>query len=115
MGNIVYSMVSGVGREQRVATERQKPHRSGRVVSVRLDEETIGRLDVLAARTGRSRGVYLKLAIGAALPGLERAHWEQVAAEFEDKTIDRQFHTLMQQLTTDEHDDRDAGGEAGGA
>ncbi|GAA4826421.1 ribbon-helix-helix protein, CopG family [Tomitella cavernea] len=114
MVNIVYLVVSGVGRELVVATERQKPHRSGRVVSVRLDEETIGKLDALAARTGRSRGVYLKLAIGAALPGLERAHWEQVAAEFEDKTIDRQFHALMQQLTTGEHDNRDEQG-AGGA
>ncbi|GAA4826470.1 ribbon-helix-helix protein, CopG family [Tomitella cavernea] len=81
-----------------MATERQKAHRSGRVVSVRLAEETIDRLDALAARTRRSRGLYLKLAIQAMLPSLEREHWEQVAAEFEDNAIERQFHALMRQL-----------------
>lgn len=81
-----------------MGTEKQRPHPSGRVVSVRLDEDTIARLDALSARTNRSRGLYLKFALRAALPTLERLHWEQRAIEFEDKVIDRQFHALMTQL-----------------
>lgn len=79
-------------------TEKQGPHPNGRVVSVRLDDETIARLDALAAKTQRSRGVYIKLALRAALPSLERQHWDQVAAEFEDNAIDRTFHELMEQI-----------------
>lgn len=60
-------------------TDKQRPHPSGRVVSVRLDDQTIRRLDALAERTSRSRGVYRKLAIRAVLPSLERMHWEDVA------------------------------------
>lgn len=65
---------------------------------MRLDEDTTPRLDALSARTNRSRGLYLKLALRAALPTLERLHWEQRAVEFEDKVIDRQFHALLTQL-----------------
>lgn len=54
---------------------KQGVHPSGRVVSVRLDEETIERLDNLSERTGRSRGFYLKLAIRAMLPAIEQKHW----------------------------------------
>lgn len=81
-----------------MATSKQGPHSSGRVVSVRLEDELIERLDALSARTGRSRGLYLRLALRAALPTLERLHWEQRAVEFEDKVIDKQFHALMAQL-----------------
>lgn len=84
-----------------MATAKQGPHASGRVVSVRLEDELIDRLDALAKRTNRSRGLYLRLALRAALPTLERLHWEQRAVEFEDKVIDRQFHALMTQLDTD--------------
>lgn len=84
-----------------MTTARQGPHASGRVVSVRMEDELIDRLDALAARTNRSRGLYLRLALRAALPALERLHWEQQAVEFEDKVIDRQFHALMTQLDTD--------------
>ena len=35
-------------------TTRQAHHPSGRVVSARMTEDTIARLDMLAARTGRS-------------------------------------------------------------
>lgn len=53
---------------------RQAPHPSGRVVSVRLDEDTILRLDMLCARTGRSRGVYLREVIRQHLPLLEKEY-----------------------------------------
>lgn len=79
-------------------TKKQAPHPNGRVVSVRLDDELIDRLDALSAKTQRSRSVYIKLALRAALPALERMHWEQVAAEFEDNAIDRAFHELMEQV-----------------
>ena len=49
----------------------QGPHPSGRVVSVRMPEEIIERLDTLCTRTGRSRGFYLKMAVTAMLPQLE--------------------------------------------
>lgn len=81
-----------------MATEKQRPHSSGRVVSVRLEEDLIARLDALSARTSRSRGFYLRLALRAALPTLERQHWEHRAAEFEDRVLDRAFHELMNQL-----------------
>ena len=44
------------------------PQQPSRVVSVRLDSDTIARLDRLAERTSRSRGFYLKAAIKAMLP-----------------------------------------------
>lgn len=90
-----------------MATEKQRPHLSGRVVSVRLDDELIERLDALSARTHRSRGFYLRLALRAALPTLEREHWEQRAVEFEDRVLDRLFHQLMTQLDAEplSHDD----------
>ncbi|MDU4408058.1 MAG: ribbon-helix-helix domain-containing protein, partial [Corynebacterium sp.] len=50
---------------------KQAPHPSGRVVSVRMPDEIIERLDALCDRTGRSRGFYLKMAITAMLPKLE--------------------------------------------
>lgn len=84
-----------------MTTSKQGPHASGRVVSVRLEDELTDRLDALAKRTNRSRGLYLRLALRAALPTLERLHWEQRAVEFEDKVIDRQFHALMTQLDAD--------------
>ena len=74
---------------------KQQPHPSGRVVSVRMPEEIIERLDALAERTGRSRGLYLRLAVEWSLPALERFHWEQVAARFEEAAIDRSFQQIM--------------------
>lgn len=84
-----------------MATGKQGPHSSGRVVSVRLEDELIERLDTLASRTNRSRGLYLRLALRAALPTLERLHWEQRAVELDDKVTDQQAHALMTQLDTD--------------
>lgn len=73
----------------------QPPQRSSRVVSVRLDAETIARLDRLAERTSRSRGFYLKAAIRAMLPALEENYWTQQATAYEESIIDREFHTIM--------------------
>lgn len=56
-------------------TTRQAHHPSGRVVSARMTEDTIARLDMLAARTGRSRGRYLRDAIEEMLPIYEKAYW----------------------------------------
>lgn len=81
-----------------MATKKQRSHPSGRVVSVRLEDELIERLDALSARTNRSRGLYLKLALRASLPTLEQLHWAQRAVELEDRVLDRQFHALMTQL-----------------
>lgn len=81
-----------------MGTQGQKPHASGRVVSVRLPDDLIERLDALAERTGRSRGMYLRLAVQATLPALEQLHWEQCAARVEDRTINATFHALMRQL-----------------
>jgi RHH-type rel operon transcriptional repressor/antitoxin RelB len=71
------------------------------VVSVRLEEDLIQRLDSLADRTGRSKGVYLRLALRAVLPTLEEYHWNQIAAQFEDGVIDRQFREIMTQTLND--------------
>ena len=46
-----------------MATERQRSHPSGQVVSVRLPPDLIRRLDTLSERTGRSRGTYLRMAV----------------------------------------------------
>ena len=59
----------------------------GPVVSVRVEPELVERLDALAARTNRSRGAYLRMALWAALPSLERMHWEQVAADTTGVTV----------------------------
>ena len=71
------------------------PQRSSRVVSVRLDTETIARLDRLAERTSRSRGFYLKAAIKAMLPVMEENYWAQQATTYEESVIDREFRTIM--------------------
>lgn len=65
------------------------------MVSVRLDAESIDRLDRLAERTSRSRGFYLKAAIQAMLPSMEENYWTQQASEYEDSVIDREFRTIM--------------------
>ena len=66
------------------------------MVSVRLEEDLIQGLDVLADRTGRPKGFYLRIALRAVLPTLEEYHWNQVAARFEDSAIDLQFRESME-------------------
>ena len=84
-----------------MASDKQAPHSLGWVVSVRLEEELIQRLDALADRTGRSKGFYLRLALRVVLPTLEEYHWNQVAARFEDSAIDHQFREIMAQVFED--------------
>lgn len=79
-------------------THSQPPHPNGRVVSVRLDDEIIDRLDALAERTGRSRSVYIKLALKAALPALERTHWEQLPRFTDNDLINVQFGEIINNL-----------------
>lgn len=85
----------------------QGPHPSGRVVSVRMPEDIIERLDALCARTGRSRGFYLKMAVTAMLPQLEEYHWENVAADFEEKSIENEFYRIMLAGLSAESDDKE--------
>ena len=90
-----------------MATRKQK-HWVGRgpVISVRLEPELIERLDALAERTGRSRGTYLRMALWAALPQLEKTHWEQVSADYESLAIKDAFEEitlgLMEQALQEE-------------
>lgn len=83
---------------------RQAPHPSGRVVSVRLDEDTILRLDMLCARTGRSRGVYLREVIRQHLPLLEKEYWHHFVRQVEDQTFDELFQQIVMQAMTDDDD-----------
>ncbi|WP_033377898.1 ribbon-helix-helix domain-containing protein [Corynebacterium lubricantis] len=83
----------------------QASHPSSRVVSVRMPGSIIERLDALAERTGRSRGLYIKMAVTAMLPELEREHWNQVAAKFEDDIIERKFYEIMQNSLRDIEDE----------
>ena len=85
----------------------QGPHPSGRVVSVRMSEEIIERLDTLCTRTGRSRGFYLKMAVTAMLPQLEVYHWEHDAADFEEKSIENEFYRIMLAGLSAESDDKE--------
>ncbi len=80
-----------------MATKRQGPDPHGKVVSVRLDSKTIERLDKLAERTGRSRGMYLREAIRALLPHFERASWGHVMPRIEDGEDD-EFHSIVENL-----------------
>lgn len=71
-----------------MATRNQKGWGGrGPVVSVRGEPELGERLDALAERTNRSRGTYFRMTLWAALPSLERMHWEQVAADTTGITV----------------------------
>jgi RHH-type rel operon transcriptional repressor/antitoxin RelB len=78
-----------------VATERQRSHPSGQVVSVRLPPDLIRRLDTLSERTGRSRGTYLRMAVRSMLPALEQQHWNEIAADFENRSFENEFVQIM--------------------
>ena len=93
--------------KERILRMKQAPHPSGRVVSVRMPDEIIERLDALCDRTGRSRGFYLKMAITAMLPKLEEFHWNQVAADFEEKTINNLFNQIMLNGLKDESEEQE--------
>ncbi|NLG54860.1 MAG: ribbon-helix-helix protein, CopG family [Rhodococcus sp.] len=77
---------------------QQSSSGSDRVVSVRLPREVIDRLDALCARTQRSRGTYLRMAVAAMLPLLESDHWGQQAREYERATFEREFIRITSEL-----------------
>lgn len=82
-----------------MATDKQRSYVGrGPVVSVRLEPELVERLDALSERTRRSRGTYLRMAIWAMLPELEKMHWEQAAADFESLAIKDAFEEITQHL-----------------
>ncbi|MBK9158602.1 MAG: ribbon-helix-helix domain-containing protein [Propionibacteriaceae bacterium] len=69
------------------------------VVSVRLNRDLVRRLDALVARTGRSRGFYLRTAIADMLPALEAHYWAHEAVN-RIQTEDRRFGAIMADLNT---------------
>lgn len=79
-------------------TQNQRPHPSGKVVSVRLKDETIAYLDELAERTGRSRGFYLRMAVENLLPIVAEVHWEDTVKEFERDQTKEAFIKITQEL-----------------
>jgi RHH-type rel operon transcriptional repressor/antitoxin RelB len=81
-----------------MATRNQQSHPSGQVVSVRLPPDVIKRIDALAEHTGRSRGLYIRLALSAFLPQLEEDHWNQKTARYERNGFDRDFVQITTHL-----------------
>jgi RHH-type rel operon transcriptional repressor/antitoxin RelB len=84
-----------------VSTKKQRKGVSDRVVSVRLPEKTIERIDALAERTNRSRGVYLRMMIDVMLPRVEDRHWAQVTADVEDDVLEERFREIVAGLDKD--------------
>ena len=82
-------------------TKKQRKGVSDRVVSVRLPEKTIERIDALAERTNRSRGVYLRMMIDVMLPRVEDRHWAQVTADVEDDVLEERFREIVAGLDKD--------------
>lgn len=76
-------------------TTRQAHHPSGRVVSARMTEDTIARLDMLAARIGRSRGRYLRDAIEEMLPIYEKAYWGHAMKKKEADFVTAEFREII--------------------
>jgi RHH-type rel operon transcriptional repressor/antitoxin RelB len=72
-----------------MATSNQRSHPSGQIVSVRLPPDVIKRIDALAEHTGRSRGLYIRLALSAFLPQLEEDHWNQKTASYDQRRLRR--------------------------
>ena len=84
-----------------MATKKQRKGTSDRVGSVRLPEKTIERIDALAERTNRSRGVYLRMMIDVMLPRVEERHWAQVTADIEDDVLEERFREIIAGLDRD--------------
>lgn len=84
-----------------MSTKKQRKGVSDRVVSVRLPEKTIERIDALAERTNRSRGVYLRMMIDVMLPRVEDRHWAQVTADVEDDVLEERFREIVAGLDKD--------------
>lgn len=77
-------------------TSKQPRHPSGQVVSARLDPTTIARLDALEAKTNRSRGNYLRLAIRALLAVMEQPQWQEMLAQNGPSAIERRLEEVAQ-------------------
>lgn len=84
-----------------MAMRNQQSHPSGQVVSVRLPPDIIKRIDALAEHTGRSRGLYIRLALSAFLPQLEEDHWNQKTVSYERDGFDRDFAQITTHLMKD--------------
>lgn len=85
-----------------MVTGKQSPQQPNHVVSVRLTADIIKRLDALAERTDRSRGVYLRSAITRMLPTLEAEYWSQTSAEYERNYFKEEFIQLTVPLLDDQ-------------
>lgn len=86
----------------------QKPHPSGRVVSMRLLDDVIERLDALCARTHRSRGDVPADGGGgdAAVAGV-RSLGAAVPVDYERHTFEREFIQITSQLMDSDGDATD--------
>lgn len=82
-------------------TYNQKPHPSGRVVSVRLEESLISRLDGLEARTNHSRAHHLRDAIEAYLSRFEVSQWENCPDSELQKEFNQRFRMVVARLLDD--------------
>ncbi|MFQ6486125.1 ribbon-helix-helix domain-containing protein [Brachybacterium epidermidis] len=84
-------------REYEPANEKRGLERIGqKVVSVRMDTELIEELDALAARTGRSRGFYLRAAVQEMIPVLKERYWHH-DTETRQEQLDK-YNRFMDQL-----------------
>lgn len=70
-----------------MVTRKQSPQQPNHVVSVRLTAGTIKRLDALAERTDRSRGVNLRAAITRMPPTLEAEHWSPTSPRIREQLL----------------------------
>jgi RHH-type rel operon transcriptional repressor/antitoxin RelB len=72
---------------------------------VRLPPDIIRRIDALAERAGRSRGLFLSLALAAFLPQVEKDHGNQRTTRYEQDGSDRDFQQLMMHLINESESD----------
>lgn len=79
----------------------QKPHPSGCVVSVRLGESMIKRLDGLEARTNHSRAHHFREAIEAYLSRFEVSQWENCPDSEPQKEFNQRFRMVVARLLDD--------------
>lgn len=87
-----------------------KQKRHDPVVSVRLPRVVLERLTRLSKATGRSRGVYLRLAMVKMLPLLEQRYGSDLMAtarEREQAALDAEFGQIIASLGGDPADLRD--------
>lgn len=81
---------------------RTLPHTGSKVVSVRVSQRQVDRLEALSARTGRSKGFYIRAALQEMLPVLMERYWSHAIEDEHEREL---YIELMQML--DEPTDRD--------